>query len=140
MARTYSNLGLYALAHGLSASALENRRRLLGPKNRKTLESMTQLGWILDREGHDAEAEKLTRQTVDQARRVLGPEDQVTLEAMDNLAVILEKQGRYQGGREAAASVGRNTESPAWSRRPADTTVDVGPCGRDQVGGAHRRG
>lgn len=96
MARTYSNLGLYSLAHGLSASVLENRRRLLGPEARKTLESMTQLGWILDREGHDDEAEKLTRQSADQGRRVFGLEDPVTLEAMDNLAIILEKQGHFE--------------------------------------------
>jgi eukaryotic-like serine/threonine-protein kinase len=96
MARTYSSLGLYAVAQGLSASALESRRHLLGAKDRKTLESMTQLGWILDREGHDDEAEKLIRQTIDQARRVLGPEDPVTLEAMDRLAVILEGQGHFE--------------------------------------------
>jgi eukaryotic-like serine/threonine-protein kinase len=95
MARTYANLGLYPLAHGLSATALDNRRRLLGTGNRKTLESMTQLGWIQDREGHDDEAEKLMRQTIDESRRVLGPEDPVTLEAMDNLTVILEKLGRF---------------------------------------------
>lgn len=96
MARTYSNLGLYGLAHGLSASALEDRRRLLGPTHPKTLESMTQLGWILDREGHDDEAEKLTRQTLGQASRILGPEDPITLGAMSNLAIILEKLGRFE--------------------------------------------
>jgi eukaryotic-like serine/threonine-protein kinase len=96
MARTYANLGLYAMAHGLSVTALENRRRLLGPEATKTLESMTQLGWILDREGHDDEAEKVIRQTIDQARRVLGPEDPVTLDAMDRLAVILENQGHWE--------------------------------------------
>jgi len=96
MAQTYCNLGLYAIAHGLSSDALEDRRRLLGPRARKTLESMTQLGWILDREGHDNEAEKLTREAIDQARRSLGPEDPVTLAAMDYLAVILEKQGHFQ--------------------------------------------
>jgi serine/threonine protein kinase len=95
MARTYSNLGLYALAQGLSENALESRRRLLGSRNRKTLESMTQLGWIFDREGHDDEAEKLMRQTIDQARRALGPEDPVTLGAMYDLAVIFERQGHY---------------------------------------------
>jgi len=96
MARTYSNLGLYTTAHGLSASVLENRRSLLGPEAPKTLESMTQLGWILDREGHDDEAEKLTRQVIDQGRRVLGRENPVTLQAMDNLAVILEQQGHFE--------------------------------------------
>jgi len=93
MAQTYVNLGLFARAHGLADRALENRRRGLGPTNRKTLESMTQLGWILDREGHDLEAEKLIRETLDLQRRVLGPEDPLTLETTDNLGIILEKQG-----------------------------------------------
>jgi non-specific serine/threonine protein kinase/serine/threonine-protein kinase len=96
MARTYANLGLYSVAHGLSATALESRRRLLGPEDSKTLESMTQLGWILDREGRDDEAEKLTRQAVDQGRRVLGSEHTVTLEAMENLAGILERQAHFE--------------------------------------------
>jgi serine/threonine protein kinase len=96
MARTYVNLGLFSLAHGLANTALENRRRMLGPENPKTLESMTLLGWILDREGRDSEAEKLTRHALGIEKRVLGSEDPLTLEAMDNLAVILEKTGRYQ--------------------------------------------
>jgi len=96
MARTYANLGLYDQAHELSATALESRRNLLGAKDPKTLESMTQLAWILDRQGHDDEAEKLIRQTLDQARRVLGPEDPITLDAMDRLAVILENQGHWE--------------------------------------------
>jgi serine/threonine protein kinase/tetratricopeptide (TPR) repeat protein len=95
MAKTYINLGLFTRAHGLAERALENRRRALGPNHPKTLESMTQLGWILDREGHDLEAEKVTRQTLDLQRRVLGPEDALTLETTDNLGIVLEKQGHY---------------------------------------------
>jgi serine/threonine protein kinase/tetratricopeptide (TPR) repeat protein len=95
MALTYVNLGLYARAHGLAQSALENRGRTLGPEHPKTLESMTRLGWILDREGRGMEAEKMTRETLDLQNRVLGPEDPLTLETKDNLAVILEKQGHY---------------------------------------------
>jgi tetratricopeptide (TPR) repeat protein len=96
MARTYVNLGLYTLAQGLAQTALENRQRMLGAENRKTLESMTQLGWILDREGRDNEAEKLTRQALATEKRVLGFEDPLTLDSMDNLAVILERQGGYK--------------------------------------------
>ncbi len=95
MAATYLNLGLYPRAHALAEHALENRRRALGPRNPKTLESMTQLGWVLDREGHDIEAEKLTRETLDLQRRVLGPENPLTLETTDNLAIILERQAHY---------------------------------------------
>ena len=52
MARTYTNLGLYPRAHELAKASLEAQLSLLGPDDPKTLESMAQLGWILDREGH----------------------------------------------------------------------------------------
>ncbi|SRR5579871_750147 len=95
MAKTYVNLGLFSRAHGLAERALENRRRVLGPNDRKTLESTTQLGWILDREGREIEAEKLIRQTLEVQLRVLGPEDPLTLETTEDLAIVLEKQGHY---------------------------------------------
>jgi tetratricopeptide (TPR) repeat protein len=95
MARTYASLGLYATADNLSSTVLESRRRRLGPDDRKTLESMVQLGWILDREGHDEQAEKLIKQTIAEARRVLGPEDPDTLEAMDRLGFILQRLARF---------------------------------------------
>ena len=95
MAETYVNLGLFSRAHALAESVLENRHRLLGPNHPKTLESQNQLGWILDREGHDADAEKVVRPALETERRVLGPEDPVTLQAMDRLATILERLGNH---------------------------------------------
>jgi serine/threonine protein kinase len=95
MARTYASLGLYPVAYNLSSAALENRRQLLGPADRKTLQSMTQVAWILNRQGQDAEAEKLIRQTIADASRALGPDDPVTLEAIDRLGTILERLGRF---------------------------------------------
>ncbi len=96
MASTYVNMGLFSHAHTLAESALDNRRRLLGARNPKTLQSQNQLAWVLDREGRDAEADKLVRQTLETERRVLGPEDPITLEDMDYLATILEKLGNYK--------------------------------------------
>jgi eukaryotic-like serine/threonine-protein kinase len=95
MARTYASLGLYPIAHDLSSAALDSRRSLLGLNDRKTIQSMSQLAWILDRQGQDSEAEKLIRQTIANASRTLGPEDRVTLEAEDRLAVILEREGHF---------------------------------------------
>ncbi len=95
MARTYASLGLYATAGNLSSAVLEDRRRRLGPNDRKTLESMMQLGSILGREGHDDQAEKLIRQAIEESRRVLGAEDPITLDAMDRLGVILQRLGRF---------------------------------------------
>jgi eukaryotic-like serine/threonine-protein kinase len=95
MASTYLNLGLYDRAHDVAKGALDARLSLLGPDDPKTLESMTQLGWILDRQGHYPEAEKLERQALADERRLLGVEQPLTLETMDHLAVIQQNQGHY---------------------------------------------
>jgi eukaryotic-like serine/threonine-protein kinase len=95
MARTYTNLGLFARAHELAKSALDVQMRLLGPDDPKTLESISQLGWVLDREGHYPEAEKLERQALADERRVLGPEAPLTLETTDRLAFVLLHEGHY---------------------------------------------
>jgi non-specific serine/threonine protein kinase/serine/threonine-protein kinase len=95
MATTYENLGLYARAHELAKRALDFRLSLLGPDDPKTLESMTQLGYILDKEAHDGEAEKLERRALAAERRILGSEDPITLDTMDTLAIILQHLGHY---------------------------------------------
>jgi eukaryotic-like serine/threonine-protein kinase len=95
MARTYTHLGLYARGHELAKRSLDARLSLFGPDDPKTLESMNQLGSILEAEGHDAEAEKLDRQALVGERRILGSEDPLTLDTMDNLSVILENKGHF---------------------------------------------
>jgi eukaryotic-like serine/threonine-protein kinase len=95
MATTYGNLGLYARAHELAKRALDARLSLHGTDHPKTLESLAQLGFILDKEGRDAEAEKLERQALAGQRRILGSEDPLTLETMDTLGIILQHQGHY---------------------------------------------
>jgi eukaryotic-like serine/threonine-protein kinase len=105
MASTYLNLGLYGRAHDLAKRALDARLRLHGPEAPDTLESMTQLGWILDREGHDADAEKLERQALAEERRTLGPESPLTLETLDHLAVIEEDEGHYRDAESVARQV-----------------------------------
>jgi eukaryotic-like serine/threonine-protein kinase len=105
IASTYLNLGLYARAHDLAKRALDARQNLLGPDDPKTLESMTQLGFILDREGHYADAEKLEREALARERKILGPEDLLTLETMDHLAVTLEDDGHYDEAENLARQV-----------------------------------
>jgi eukaryotic-like serine/threonine-protein kinase len=95
MAGTYVNLGLYTRAHDLAQQVLAARLRLLGPNDRKTLQAMSRLGWILDREGRFSEAEALERQALVIDRRELAPDDPLTLETMDRLGVIMQGQGRY---------------------------------------------
>jgi eukaryotic-like serine/threonine-protein kinase len=105
MATTYMNLGLYPRAHELAKRSLDARRSLLGPDDPKTLESMAQLGWILNREGQYAEAEKLERQALVDERRILGPEDPLTVETMGNLAFIVQGTGHFDEGERLARDV-----------------------------------
>jgi eukaryotic-like serine/threonine-protein kinase len=79
MARTYGNWGCTRALMKLAKRALDARTSLLGPDDPRTLESMTLMGWILDREGSEAEAEKMERQALAGERRILGPEDPLTL-------------------------------------------------------------
>jgi eukaryotic-like serine/threonine-protein kinase len=95
MAGTYANLGLYRRAHQLAQQALDERQKRFGPEDPRTLESMSQLGGIVLREGSDyGAAEKFERTAFEGERRVLGPEDPRTLDTMDYLAVIADYQGR----------------------------------------------
>ncbi|MGB6690341.1 MAG: serine/threonine-protein kinase [Terracidiphilus sp.] len=93
MATTYLNLGLYPRARDLAQQALDARRKILPPDDPGVLQSMTQLGWILDRDGHYSDAEKLERQALEQERRTLGNQDPLTIESIDHFSVILEDQG-----------------------------------------------
>jgi non-specific serine/threonine protein kinase/serine/threonine-protein kinase len=95
MAKTYENLGLFSRAHELMERVIEDRRKTLGPNHSKTLEAMSQMGWVLYREGRDSEAERLTRATIDAQSRVLGPDDPATLETKDHLVWILLRQAHY---------------------------------------------
>jgi hypothetical protein len=56
---------------------------------------ISNLAWILDREGHNAEAKKLDREELDIQRRVFKTDDQETAVMMNNLAATLRHEGRY---------------------------------------------
>jgi eukaryotic-like serine/threonine-protein kinase len=105
MAQTYANLGLYARAHSLAQSALDSRRRLLGPEDPKTLESLQQIGNILFLEGHSAQAEDSLRRTLQLQIEVLGPDHVHVLETKDTLVNILVSKGRFS----EAETLGRQT-------------------------------
>jgi len=95
MANTYLNLGLYARAHELAKQSLDARVSLHGPDDLRALQSMTQLGWILDREGRPVEAERVEGRALAVERRVLGPDDPLTLESMADMGVILSHRGHF---------------------------------------------
>jgi len=105
MAGTYINLGLYPRAEDLSKRALDARMATLGPNDIKTQISMTQLGYILAREGHYAEAESIARQALVAARRIFGPESQETAGVATHLAATLLAQGKYDEGEKMEREV-----------------------------------
>ena len=139
MASTYTNLGLYPRAHELAKHALDARLSLLGQDDPKTLESMAQLGWILNSEGHYVEAEKTERQALDGERRILGPEDPLTLETMSNMSYVVQGQGDFGQGeklaREVIAAGTRRLGSGQFpsargDEQPGHCTLEPGPLCR----------
>jgi serine/threonine protein kinase len=95
MGDVYRDLGLFPRAQTLYERSAEIRRRILGPENSDTLRSVDDLAWILNQEGHAADAEKLQRQTVATRRRVFGTQNLDTLKSMSNLAWTLDREGNY---------------------------------------------
>jgi len=95
MGDVYRDLGLFPRAQMLFERSADIRRRVLGPENAETLRSIDDLAWILNQEGHAAEAEKLQRDTVDTRRRVFGSENLDTLKSMSNLAWTVDREGHY---------------------------------------------
>ncbi len=95
MGDVYRGLGLFPRAQELFERSAAIRRRVLGPENAETLRSVDDLAWILNQEGHTAEAEKLQLETVDTRRRVFGTQNLETLKSMSNLAWTLDREGHY---------------------------------------------
>jgi eukaryotic-like serine/threonine-protein kinase len=92
--QTYLDLGLYSEARTQFERALELRRRVLGTKDPKTLQSISSLGTAFLKLGKFPEAEALLSQALAGQRRVLGPEHADTLRSMFDLAVVSEKEGK----------------------------------------------
>ncbi len=95
MGDVYQNMGLYAQSQQLLQRSLDIRRRVLGPDNPDTLESLQDIGETLAQDGHPREAEQVFRQVLDARRRVLGADSPKTLRTMNWLAQLLRENGRY---------------------------------------------
>jgi hypothetical protein len=94
LARAYAGLGLYKQAEGVAQAAYESRRRLHGPDDERTLESMAQLGWIEDHAGAGPKAEALEREALARARLAFGTDNALTLEILHKLSVVVADEGR----------------------------------------------
>jgi Tetratricopeptide repeat len=79
----------------MNRQTLQLRQKVLGPEHPSTLTSMSDLAWVLSRQGKYVEAEQIDRQTLQLMHKVLGPEHPDTLTSMINLALVLSSQGKY---------------------------------------------
>jgi eukaryotic-like serine/threonine-protein kinase len=95
MGVTYFDLGEYPEARKQLERAAELYRSSLGAENPKTLQAVSSLGKVAERQGKYSEAESLLSHTVDIERRVLGPEHPETLTSMDYLATDYWYLGKY---------------------------------------------
>ncbi|KAL6232292.1 hypothetical protein BDW75DRAFT_232903 [Aspergillus navahoensis] len=99
--------GRYAEAETLFRNILKIQERACGPEHLGTLTSISNLGFVLARQGNMAnlasiyfaqerleKAEELEVQVLDIQKQVLGPEHPDTLASMHNLAFILKQLGK----------------------------------------------
>jgi serine/threonine protein kinase/tetratricopeptide (TPR) repeat protein len=94
LADRYSELGLLDQAMPLQASALETRKRLLGPTHLDTLASLNGMARLLQKQGKQAEAEPLAREVLRVRRQVQGSDARDTIIAINTLGTILDEQGK----------------------------------------------
>jgi eukaryotic-like serine/threonine-protein kinase len=94
MGKTYAALGQHAESRKQLERALDLERRVWGPENPKTLNTLSYLGRIAWLQGKYPEAETLLGRAVEIERRVLGPEHPDTLFSMNNLGNVYRVQGK----------------------------------------------
>jgi non-specific serine/threonine protein kinase/serine/threonine-protein kinase len=92
--RTYLDLGIYPEAKIQLERALELRRRVLGPEDPKSLQSVNRLARIDWQEGRYNEAEKLLTDLLAVQHLRLGAEHPATLISMNGLALVYHDQGK----------------------------------------------
>ena len=82
-------------AYQMDSAALETRTTILGAEHPDTLNSINNLGVLLERQGKYNEAEALHRRALEATETILGAKHQDTLISVNNLGSVLERQGKY---------------------------------------------
>ena len=95
IANVYEGMGLFDAAEPLQRSAVETRRRVLGPEDPGTQSSLNDLALLLQDQGKYADAESIFRQVLEVRRRTLGEAHEDTLGSMTNLAGLLQDQKKF---------------------------------------------
>jgi non-specific serine/threonine protein kinase/serine/threonine-protein kinase len=92
---TYRKLGLHTAAELHAQRALDIRRRAFGEAHPDTLQSLSLLALVYERQERYDEAEKLQRAALAGLRRALGPDATPTLYSMNNLANVCQQSGKW---------------------------------------------
>jgi eukaryotic-like serine/threonine-protein kinase len=82
----YAARDQFAEARRALEQSLAEQRRLLGPDHPETIESLLQLGLLLDEMGEAEGARRLLEEALDRGRRVFGEEHEKTARALASLA------------------------------------------------------
>ena len=113
--QTYYDLGLYPEGRKQLEQALLLRRRVLGPDNPKTIETMLSLGLTALMQDKYAEAEEIDNRALEISRRVLGPENPVTLKctsAVVKLYLAQHKAAQTEALAKQALEISRRVLGP----------------------------
>ncbi len=111
-ASTLLAIGLLDRATDPQAEALDIRRRILGDEHPSTLDSLNNMGGLLQQQGHLAEAETYFREALESRRRILGNEHPDTLISINNMGALLRRQGKL-------------TEAEPYYRETLDTRRQI---------------
>ncbi|CAL5869659.1 uncharacterized protein PFLUO_LOCUS3889 [Penicillium psychrofluorescens] len=84
----------------MAIMAMKARKRILGPDNQQTLDSIEMTGLSYELSGQWRKAEELHKQVMETRKRALGPEHPKTLNSMINLAGIYRTQRRWNEAEE----------------------------------------
>ena len=95
VADTYCRIGRYAPAIPLQEAALRTRRAELGDDDPKTLDSINNMGYLLESMGRFAEARAYYTEALEGRRRILGDEHTDTLSTINNMGALLANQGKF---------------------------------------------
>ncbi len=99
----YLQLGLREPASKLLQGAYELRRETLGPGDLETADSVHDLGWLAEKQGDWATAEKRYREALALRRARLDADDEVNAKILDDLGYVNVEQAHYD---EALADIG----------------------------------
>ncbi|KAF2186789.1 hypothetical protein K469DRAFT_570907 [Zopfia rhizophila CBS 207.26] len=88
--------GEYKPAEKVARMSVKLREKVFGPEHPSTLDSVGNLGLVLDRQGKYEEAEAMHRQALKGYEKVLGPEHPSMLISVNNLGLVLGSQGKYE--------------------------------------------